>query len=113
VQKIISVTDFVRNATRIADEIEKDGTVYRITRGGRGSLVLVDEEYFEGWMAALDEMSRPGWKALLDTSRGEVDTGHGKDLETVAKEMKLEGKAHTHRRTAAPRARAKGRKPRR
>jgi PHD/YefM family antitoxin component YafN of YafNO toxin-antitoxin module len=48
--EIISVTDLVRNAASIAREVEADGTVYRITRGGRGSMVLVDEAYFKaGW----------------------------------------------------------------
>jgi len=64
-EKIISVTDLVRNAARIAKDVEMEGTVYRITRGGRGSMVLVDEEYFDGWMAALDEMRRPDWREVL------------------------------------------------
>ena len=58
-QRIISVTDLVRNAARIAEELATEDTVYRITRGGRGSMVLVSEEYFNGWVAAIEEMSRP------------------------------------------------------
>ncbi len=43
---------------RIAREVAAEGTVYRVTRGGRGAMVLVDEEYFDGWMAAIEEMQR-------------------------------------------------------
>ena len=60
-EKIISVTDLVRNAAAIAREVAAEGTVYRITRGGRGAMVLVDQEYFDGWMAAIEEMQRPDW----------------------------------------------------
>ncbi len=70
-EKIISVTDLVRNASRIADEIES-GTIYRITRGGRGSMVLIDEEYFEGWMAAIEEDPRPDWQQVLVETRRDV-----------------------------------------
>jgi hypothetical protein len=38
-ERIIAVTDFVRNAARIAKDVESEGTVYRITRGGRDSMV--------------------------------------------------------------------------
>ena len=71
-ERIISVTDLVRHAARIAQDVET-GTIYRITRGGRGSMVLVDEEYFEGWMAALDEMLL---QPLDDEARAAIDERH-------------------------------------
>ena len=92
-EKIISVTDLVRNVSRIADEIE-GGAIYRITRGGRGNMVLLDEEYFDGWMAAIEEMQRPGWQAALRRSRQDVAAGRGKDLESIVKELGLEDPAH-------------------
>jgi PHD/YefM family antitoxin component YafN of YafNO toxin-antitoxin module len=103
-ERIISVTDLVRNAARIAREIETEGTVYRITRGGRGSMVLVDEEYFDGWMAALDEMRRPGWREALEEARRHVAEGRGRSLDMIAKEMGFEGS--THRQSRKPAARA-------
>jgi PHD/YefM family antitoxin component YafN of YafNO toxin-antitoxin module len=102
-EKIISVTDLVRNAARIAAEVE-GGAIYRITRGGRGSMVLVDEEYFEGWMHALDEMKRPGWEAMLTAARRDVAARKGRDLDSVAKELGLEGTSHRARRALASRA---------
>src|SRR5688572_28699362 len=102
-EKIISVTDLVRNAARIAKEVETEGTVYRITRGGRGSMVLVDEEYFDGWMAALDEMRRPGWREALTAARRDVATGRGRSLDVIAEEMGIEDPPRTRSRAAASR----------
>jgi PHD/YefM family antitoxin component YafN of YafNO toxin-antitoxin module len=102
-EKIISVTDLVRNAASIAREVEAEGTVYRITRGGRGSMVLVDEEYFNGWMAALDEMRRPDWREVHDQTSRDIAAGRGRNLDTVAKELGLEGRSHAGRRGSARR----------
>jgi PHD/YefM family antitoxin component YafN of YafNO toxin-antitoxin module len=103
-EKIISVTDLVRNASSIAEEIEAEGTVYRITRGGRGSMVLVDEHYFNGWMAALDEMRRPDWREVYDQTTRDIAAGRGRSLDVVAKELGLEGRSHADRSAPAPRA---------
>jgi PHD/YefM family antitoxin component YafN of YafNO toxin-antitoxin module len=111
--KIISVTDLVRNAASIAREVEAEGTIYRITRGGRGSMVLLDEEYFEGWMSALDEMQRPDWREVLAETRGDVAAGRGRSLDDIVKERGLEraeGAAHPAGRKPARRAPTTGRK---
>jgi PHD/YefM family antitoxin component YafN of YafNO toxin-antitoxin module len=102
--KIISVTDLVRNASSIARDVASEGTVYRITRGGRGSMVLLDEEYFNGWMAALDEMRRPDWREVHDRTTRDIAAGRGRDLDVVARELKLEGRSHTSRGEPARRA---------
>ncbi|MBI2893578.1 MAG: type II toxin-antitoxin system Phd/YefM family antitoxin [Deltaproteobacteria bacterium] len=112
-ERIISVTDLVRNAARIAEDVETAGTVYRITRGGRGSMVLVDEEYFDGWMAALDEMRRKDWQvAWAETSR-DIAARRGRSLDAIMKEHSLEGPPHPKSREPAPRSsrarRAQGR----
>jgi PHD/YefM family antitoxin component YafN of YafNO toxin-antitoxin module len=62
-ERIISLRDLVRNAAAIAREVSAEGTVYRITRGGRGAIVLVDEKYFAGWMAAIAEVRKPARRA--------------------------------------------------
>jgi PHD/YefM family antitoxin component YafN of YafNO toxin-antitoxin module len=102
--KIISVTDLVRHAANIAREVEAEGTVYRITRGGRGSMVLVDEQYFNGWMAALDEMRRPNWRETYAQTTRDIAARRGRSLDVVAKELGLEGSSHAARRTPARRA---------
>ncbi len=112
-EKIISVTDLVRNAASIAREVEGEGTVYRITRGGRGSMVLVDEQYFNGWMAAMDELRRPGWQQAYAQTTRDIAARRGRSLDDVAKELGLEGSSHAARRKPARRVararRAKGR----
>ena len=93
-EKIISVTDLVRNVASIAEDIAVTGTIYRITRGGRGSLVLVDNDYFDGWMAALDEMRRPDWQQVWAETSRDIAARRGRSLEAVAKELGLEGPSH-------------------
>jgi len=90
-QRIISVTDFVRNAARIAKDIERKGTIYRITRGGRSSMVLVDTEYYQGWMAAIDEMRRRDWREVLAEGHRDAAAGRGRSLDVIAQELGLEG----------------------
>jgi PHD/YefM family antitoxin component YafN of YafNO toxin-antitoxin module len=102
-ERIISVTDLVRNAARIAKEVETEGTVYRITRGGRGSMVLVDNEYFDAWMAAVDEMRRPDWRDVLVEGRRDAASGRGRSLDVIAKELGLEGPSKPKSRSAAGR----------
>ena len=103
-EKIISVTDLVRNAARIAEDVETSGTIYRITRGGRGSMVLVDEEYFDGWMAALDEMRRFGWREVWAETSRDIAAGRGRSLDVVAKELGVDGSPHAKGRNPAARS---------
>ena len=104
------MTDLVRNAARIAKEVETEGTVYRITRGGRGSMVLVDNEYYEGWMAAIDEMRRPDWREVLAEARRDSASGHGRDLDMIVKELGLEDSTEPQGRRATRRAAKTGSK---
>ena len=106
-EKIISVTDLARNADSIAREVSTEGTVYRITRGGRGAMVLVDQEYFDGWMAAIEEMQRPDWREVLAETKRDVAAGRMRSLDDYVKERGLEGaqgSAHTSGRKPARRA---------
>jgi PHD/YefM family antitoxin component YafN of YafNO toxin-antitoxin module len=112
-EKIISVTDLVRNTASIAKEVVDEGTIYRITRGGRGAMVLVDEEYFNGWMAALDEMRRPTWREEYAQTTRDIAARRGRDLDVVVKELGLEGHSRPARRAPARRpARSRRRKNR-
>jgi PHD/YefM family antitoxin component YafN of YafNO toxin-antitoxin module len=102
--KIISVTDLVRNAARIAEDVETSGAVYRITRGGRGSMVLVNEDYFDGWMAALDEMRRSDWREVCGETSADISAGRGRPLDHVVQELALDDLPDAKGRSAAPRA---------
>ena len=52
---------------------------------------MMDERYFNGWIAALDEMSRPGWREMHDRALRDMAAGRGRDLDDVVKELGLEG----------------------
>jgi PHD/YefM family antitoxin component YafN of YafNO toxin-antitoxin module len=103
-EKFISVATLARNAVRIAKEIKAEGTIYRIKHPGRGNMVLVDEEYFDGWTAAADEMSRPGWREVWDETTRDIAANHGTDLDVVMKELGLGRSPHSTRSKPARRA---------
>jgi PHD/YefM family antitoxin component YafN of YafNO toxin-antitoxin module len=108
-QKIISATDLVRNMRRVAEDVERSGTIYRVTRGGRGSMVLVDEEYFEGWLAAIDEMRRPDWREVYAETGRDIESRRGRSLDVVARELRLEDSPNAQGRRAASRPARRGR----
>jgi PHD/YefM family antitoxin component YafN of YafNO toxin-antitoxin module len=109
-QKIISVTDLIRNAARITDDIETNNTVYHVTRGGRGSVVLLNQKYFEGWMHVLDEMRRPDFHEVFAETTADIEAGRGQSWTEIEKELFREHPPHPKSKTAtarAPRGRAR------
>ena len=54
----------------------------------------VNDEYFDGWLAALDEMRRPDWREVYDRTTRDIAAGRGRDLDTVARELGLDGPGH-------------------
>ncbi len=111
-ERIISVTDLIRNAAQIAREVE-DGTIYHVTRAGRGSMVLMDDEYFAGWIAAIEELQRPGWREAWARSDRDIAARRGRNLDAITKELGLDDSSHSTGRATASRAagtrRGKGR----
>ena len=59
--------------------------------------------YFNGWMAALDEMRHPGWREEYAQTTRDIAARRGRDLDVVVKELGLEGHPHATRRTPARR----------
>jgi hypothetical protein len=51
------------------------------------------DSYYEGWVAALEEMQRPDWREVLEETRRDVAAGRGRSLDSIVKERKLEGPA--------------------
>jgi hypothetical protein len=47
----------------------------------------MDEQYLNGWIAAIDEMSRPGWREMHDRAMRDMAAGRGRDLDDVVKEL--------------------------
>lgn len=90
-QKVISMARLTRDAERIADDIEEAGTVYRIQRRGRRSMLLMDQEYFEGWVATVEFMQlHPNWEQELAEARTDFDEGRCKTLDEVRVELGLD-----------------------
>jgi hypothetical protein len=50
-------------------------------------------EYLRGWMAVLDEMRRPDWRAIYDRTSRDIAAGRGRDLEKIAQELGLDGRS--------------------
>jgi hypothetical protein len=46
-------------------------------------------QYITAWMAALEEMSRPGWRAEYDQTTQDIAARRGRELDVVLKELGL------------------------
>jgi hypothetical protein len=112
-EKTISMAQLAKNPERIADDIEAAGTVYRIKRPGRRTMMLVDHQYFESRLATLEFMQRhPNWKQELEETRREYDAGLCIPLEQILAERGLaeaarniEGKSTVRRASGSRRTR--------
>ena len=92
-EKTISLTELERNAERIAKDIEVANTVYRIKRPGHRSMMLIDHQYFESWVATIDFVQRhPNWEAEMEEGQRDILEGRGIPLEVAIKELGLEGR---------------------
>jgi hypothetical protein len=105
-KKTISMAQLAKNVERIATDIERTGTVYRIRRPGHRSMLLVDRDYIEGLkvVAELDAM-HPRWREEIVEGRREVAQGHGIPIEVALAELGLADPA------AHPKRLGKARKP--
>jgi len=92
-QKTISLAKFVRSAKHVTNEVES-GAIYRIRSRRNRSVLLVDEERYEGWMAAFEFMQRPNWRAELDEAERDAVEGRLYDLSDVLREFGLEDTRH-------------------
>ena len=102
-RKTISLAQLAKNPERIARDIDSCGAVYHVKRPGRRDMLLMDEEYFEGWLVAIELMQRPNWREELEQSRRDAEAGRGRDLEEVVKELGLDRPAQQRRRRPAAR----------
>jgi PHD/YefM family antitoxin component YafN of YafNO toxin-antitoxin module len=112
--KTISMSELLRNPERVATDVEQTGAIYRVTRRGHRSLVLMDKQFLDGWIAAIEFMQRPNWREEWEEAQRDIAEGRLYDLDDVLKELGLEDAPHRSRKPSARRAattrRAKGRK---
>jgi PHD/YefM family antitoxin component YafN of YafNO toxin-antitoxin module len=103
-QRVISLSELVRNADKIAADLETQQTVYRVRRAGGRGMVLLDEDYYESWIAAIELMQQPDWKETLEQGRRDIAEGRTVPLEKVLRELGLEDSPHAKSRAPSRRA---------
>lgn len=106
-QRVISMADFVRDADRIAKEVQADKTVYRVRSGKRSGVVVLDEDFYEGWLATIELMRQPNWREVLDRGRRDARAGIGITLQDLIKELGFDRPVRTGRKRAGAAASTK------
>ena len=103
-RKTISMARLAKDPDRIARDIDSSGAIYSIKRRGERTMLLMNEDYFEGWLSVIELMKQPNWREELEQSRQDFAAGRGRDLEEVVREIGLDRRAQPRRRSAAPRS---------
>ncbi|HEY5920611.1 MAG TPA: hypothetical protein VIV11_03025 [Kofleriaceae bacterium] len=110
-RKTISMAQLAKNTEDIARDIDSSRGVYRIKRQGRPDILLMHEEYFEGWLVVAELSGNPEVRRQLEQSRRDANADRGRNLDEIEKELGLDRKAPTRRRGSVPRStRASGAK---
>jgi len=100
-RKTISMARLAKNPEAIARDIDSSGAVYTIKRPGRPPMLLMQEEYFEGWLVAIELMQNPKWREELEQSKRDFAEGRFRTLDEIEKELGLDRPAPTRRRSGA------------
>jgi antitoxin YefM len=75
-----SYTDVRQNLARYMDEAVDSRAPIVVTRqGGRGNVVLISEEEFEGWRETVHLLSSPRNAARLMRSIRQIEAGSGRE----------------------------------
>ena len=92
--RTISMAAVVKDPKAVFDAIETSREFYRIRRPGHRTMILVDEEELDGYIAALEFMSRPNWREQLEQSERDVAEGRTYSLDEVLGDLGLERTAN-------------------
>ncbi len=80
----VSYTDLRQNLARYMDEVVDSRAPLVITRqGGKGNVVMIAEEEWEGWMETLHLLGSPRNAERLKESIRRLDAGEGEEHEPV------------------------------
>lgn len=75
-----SYTDVRQNLARYMDEAVDSRAPIVVTRqGGRGNVVLISEEEFEGWRETVHLLSSPRNASRLMRSIRQIESGNGRE----------------------------------
>ena len=76
----VSYTDVRQNLARYMDEaVDSHAPIVVTRRAGRGNVVMISEEEFEGWRETVHLLSSPRNAARLMRSIRQIEAGHGRE----------------------------------
>jgi PHD/YefM family antitoxin component YafN of YafNO toxin-antitoxin module len=81
--RIYSLTDLARRTSEIVDTTLVSGQPAVVAGRGRGDLVLLARDEYEGLLHALDEMKRPDWERTWMRANREAEAGKSKPWSDV------------------------------
>jgi len=80
----VTYTDLRRNLADYMDRAVKTGAPIVVTRqGGRGNVVILSEDEFEGWQETVHLLSSPRNAERLMRAIRELDAGGGQERELI------------------------------
>ena len=80
----VTYTDLRQNLADYMDQAVETGAPIVVTRqGGRGNVVILSEDEFEGWQETVHLLSSPRNAERLMRAMRELDVGKGQERELV------------------------------
>ena len=80
----VTYTDLRQNLADYMDQAVETGAPIIVTRqGGRGNVVILSEDEFEGWQETVHLLSSPRNAERLMRAMRELDAGKGQERELV------------------------------
>jgi prevent-host-death family protein len=81
--RIYSLTDLSRRTSEIVDTALVSGEPVVVAGRGRGEVVLLSHDDYQGLLHALDEMRRPDWRRTWARANQEAEAGRGRDWSDI------------------------------
>jgi antitoxin YefM len=80
----VTYTDLRQNLADYMDQAVETGAPIIVTRqGGRGNVVILSEDEFEGWQETVHLLSSPRNAERLMRAMRELDAGKGKERDLI------------------------------
>jgi prevent-host-death family protein len=111
----LSITEARKKIFRIADEVQKPGTIYTLTGNGRAKAVILSAEEFESWQETIEVMNQfPNLSKDIEEAEKDLRDGKTVPLEDVLEEhgyvLADEGKSNYVPRRASKKSKKGSRK---
>ncbi len=87
----VSYSELRQNLARYMDEVVDSHAPVIVTRqGGRGNVVMISEEEFEGWRETVHLLSSPRNADRLMRSIRQIEAGNGREHTLTAAKVSVE-----------------------